>query len=41
MNDIEKELKEFREFKSSYIFEQKEIKEIDGKQYCEGGTIIR
>ena len=40
MNDIEKELKEFREFKSSYIFEQKEIKEIDGKQYCEGEPLL-
>ncbi len=40
MNDIEKELKEFREFKSSYIFEQKEIEEIDGKQYCEGEPLL-
>ena len=40
MNNIEKELKDFQEFKSSYIFEQKEIKEIDGKQYCEGEPLL-
>lgn len=34
MKDIKKELKEFQEFKSKYVFKQKEIEEINGKQYC-------
>ena len=40
MKDIKEELKEFQKFKSNYIFKQKKIEEIDGKQYCEGEPLI-
>ena len=40
MKDIKEELKEFKKFKSSYVFEQKKIEEIGGKQYCEGEPLI-
>ena len=40
MKDIKEELKEFKKFKSSYVFEQKKIEEIDGKQYCEGEPLL-
>ena len=33
---IEKELKDFQIFKETYEFKQKEIKEINGKEFCEG-----
>ena len=36
----EEELKKFREFKKSYIFEQKEVIEIDGKEFCEGMPLL-
>ena len=34
------ELQEFKEFKKTYQFEQKEIEEIDGKEYCDGLPLI-
>ena len=40
MKDIKKELKDFQEFKSNYVFKQKEIEEINGKQYCEGEPLL-
>lgn len=40
MKDIKEELKEFKKFKSSYVFEQKKIEEIGGKQYCEGEPLL-
>lgn len=40
MKNIEKELKEFKRFKTNYTFEQKQIEEIDGKQYCEGEPLL-
>lgn len=38
--DIEKELREFQEFKNNYNFEQKEIEEIQGMQYCDGQPLV-
>ena len=32
---IEEELKKFKKFKGTYVFNQKEIIEIDGKEYCD------
>lgn len=40
MNKIKKELEQFKIFKSNYKFEQKQIEEIDGIQYCEGKPLI-
>ena len=40
MKDINEELKEFKKFKSNYIFKQKEIDEIDGVQYCDGEPLL-
>lgn len=37
---MNKELKEFREFKKDYKYEMPEIMEIDGKQYCQGEPLI-
>jgi hypothetical protein len=39
MNQIE-ELENFKKFKLTYKFKQKEIKEIDGIQYCEEEPLI-
>lgn len=38
--DFQIELKEFKEFKKNYVFIQKKIEEIDGKQYVEGEPLI-
>ena len=38
--EISEELEKFRKFKESYIFNLKEIKEIDGKEYCEEYPLI-
>jgi len=38
--EILKELEEFKKFKETYQFEQKEIEEIDGKEYCEGYPLM-
>lgn len=40
MNNIEKELYDFRKFKNKYIFNQKIIEEIDGIEYCDGEPLI-
>lgn len=40
MDKIEKELKEFKEFKKSYVFNQKDIEEKEGILYCEGIALI-
>lgn len=40
MSKIKKELKEFKKFKESYNFEQKELKEIDGVLYCDDIPLI-
>ena len=37
---FEKELEGFKEFKKNYVFIQKEIIEIDGKEYCNGMPIL-
>lgn len=37
---IENELKEFKNFKRLYTFEQKEIIEINGKECCEGMPLL-
>lgn len=37
---IENELKEFKKFRKSYVFEQKEIIEIDGKEYCDNMPLL-
>ena len=34
--EILEELKEYKKFKETYQFEQKEIQEIEGKEYCDG-----
>lgn len=38
--DIEKELEEYKKFKSSYKFELKDVEEINGKQYYNGEPLI-
>lgn len=38
--EIIKELQEFKKFKETYQFQQKEIEEIDGKEYCEGYPLM-
>ena len=40
MKDIKEELEEFKRFKKNYIFNQKEIYEIDGLQYCDGEPLL-
>lgn len=40
MRVIEKELQDFKKFKSNYVFVQKEIEEINGKEYCDGEPLI-
>lgn len=40
MEEIKEELKEFQKFKSKYVFNQKEVKEIDGKEYCDGEPLL-
>lgn len=37
---ILKELEKFKKFKETYKFKQKEIKEIEGKEYCEGYPLM-
>ena len=37
---IQEELQEFKKFKENYQFEQKEIEEVDGEQYCEGYPLM-
>lgn len=38
--EILEELQEFKKFKETYQFKQKEIEEIEGKEYCEGLPLI-
>lgn len=38
--EILEELQEFKKFKETYQFKQKEIEEIDGKEYCEGYPLM-
>lgn len=38
--EILEELEEFKKFKDTYKFKQKEIEEIDGKRYCEGYPLM-
>ena len=40
MNNIEKELNEFKIFKENYKFIEKEIREIDGLLYCEEEPLL-
>lgn len=40
MENIKKELEEFKKFKSQYQFNQKELEEIDGKIYCDGMPLL-
>ena len=40
MNRVEKELKEFKNFKSTYEYVLKEIEEKEGKEYYEGEPLI-
>ena len=40
MDIMYKELEEFKKFKSTYIFEQKDIEVIDGMQYVDGELLI-
>lgn len=40
MDKIELELKKFKEFKKDYEYLQKEVVEIDGKEYCDGEPLI-
>ena len=40
MEKIYKELAEFRNFKSTYEFEQKNIEEIDGIEFVDGEPLI-
>ena len=40
MKNVEKELEEFKKFKLHYVFKQKDIEEINGKQYCEGEPLL-
>lgn len=40
MEKIMQELEEFKKFKKEYKFEQKEIIEKDGQQYCDGEALI-
>lgn len=40
MKNVEKELEEFKKFKLHYVFKQKNIEEINGKQYCEGEPLL-
>ena len=39
MQDISKELNDFKKYKENYTFKQKELKEINGIQYCDGFPI--
>lgn len=40
MRNIKKELENFKKFKRNYDFKQRNIEEIDGKQYCEGEPLL-
>ena len=40
MENIKKELEQFKEFKKQYNFIQKELEEIDGVLYCDGISLI-
>lgn len=40
MNQIEKELKEFKEFKNSYVYIMKDVEEKNGVQFYEGEEIV-
>lgn len=40
MSKVKKELKEFKKFKESYVFTQKEITEIDGVKYCDNIPLV-
>lgn len=37
---VKDELREFKKFKKSYVFEQKEIVEIEGKEFCDGMPLL-
>lgn len=40
MNKVEKELEEFKKFKSNYKFKQLEIEEREDGKYCEGEPLV-